>query len=174
MSQLVNEREWRNSRIYSESRHPLGCDDQCTVVLGSDLRDFSALSIGRARQVFQRTRDSDRQLDSSASEISRRTRKAITCLLFSHSNSAVASRSNDRDSAASFKFGDCRFTPRETEVLYALLDGKSARNAAHQLGISPRTYSTHLNTIYRKLGATCRSEALAAAFQRRCNAVVVG
>lgn len=165
VSQLVGEREWRNSRIYSESQHPLGCDDQCLLLLGSDLRDFSAFSIGRPGRPFSEREIAIVELIRphlrAAAERTRRSRASYGAIQVLPSPREVMIETPQlKPSSAT-----AALTPREIEVLYALLDGRSARSAARQLSISPRTYSTHLNTIYRKLGATCRSEALAAAFQ---------
>jgi DNA-binding CsgD family transcriptional regulator len=166
VSQLVTEREWRNSRIYSESQHPLGCDDQCTLMLGSDLRDYSAFSIGRPGRPFNEREiaivDLIRPHIKSAAERAKRSRASYRAIQIMPSPRQVLIETPQLKSSSA----TTALTPREIEVLYTLLDGRSARNAARQLSISPRTYSTHLNTIYRKLGAACRTEALAAAFQR--------
>jgi DNA-binding CsgD family transcriptional regulator len=165
VSQLVGEREWRNSRIYSESQHPLGMDDQCTLMLGSDLRDFSAFSIGRPGRPFNEREiaivDLIRPHLRSAAERAKRSRASYGAIQVLPSPHEVMIETPQLKSSSA----TAALTMREIEVLYALLDGRSARSAARQLSISPRTYSTHLNTIYRKLDAACRSEALAAAFQ---------
>jgi DNA-binding CsgD family transcriptional regulator len=54
-------------------------------------------------------------------------------------------------------------TPRETEVLVVAAEGLTARQIGHRLGVRERTVTTHLGRIYRKLGATGRVAALAAA-----------
>lgn len=166
VSQLVGEREWRNSRIYSESQHPLGMDDQCVLLLGSGLRDVSAFSIGRPGRPFNEREiaivDLIRPHLRSAAERTKRSRASYRAIQITPSPREVMIETPQIKSSSA----TAALTPREIEVLYALMDGRSARSAARQLSISPRTYSTHLNTIYRKLDATCRSEALAAAFQR--------
>lgn len=51
-------------------------------------------------------------------------------------------------------------TPREMEVLSLLIQGMSNKEIANQLkGISPGTVNTHLDSIYRKLGASGRLQA---------------
>ncbi len=52
-------------------------------------------------------------------------------------------------------------TPREVEVLTALAEGLSNKAAARRLGISPHTIKFHLEQVFRKLGASCRAEAVA-------------
>jgi DNA-binding NarL/FixJ family response regulator len=54
-------------------------------------------------------------------------------------------------------------TPREHMVLVAAADGLTAREIARKLGMRERTVSTHLNHIYRKLGASGRVAAVTAA-----------
>jgi predicted transcriptional regulator len=48
-------------------------------------------------------------------------------------------------------------------VLVAAADGLTAREIARRLGVRERTVTTHLNHIYRKLGASGRIAAVTAA-----------
>jgi DNA-binding NarL/FixJ family response regulator len=57
-------------------------------------------------------------------------------------------------------------TPREREVLVLLADGLSNRGIAANLGISEHTVKVHVSTIYAKLGAANRAEAVARGIQR--------
>jgi DNA-binding NarL/FixJ family response regulator len=50
-------------------------------------------------------------------------------------------------------------TPRETEVLSWLAKGKTNRDIADILGMSPRTVNKHLEHIFQKLGVETRSAA---------------
>lgn len=52
-------------------------------------------------------------------------------------------------------------TPRESEILAALGEGMSNKEMARALGISAHTVKFHLETIFRKLEATSRAEAVA-------------
>lgn len=56
-------------------------------------------------------------------------------------------------------------TPREAEVLSWLAKGKTNRDIADILGMSPRTVNKHLEHIYEKLGVETRTAAVAAAGQ---------
>ncbi len=52
-------------------------------------------------------------------------------------------------------------TPREIEVLAALGKGLSNKAVARYLGISPHTVKFHVDSLFRKLGAASRAEAVA-------------
>ena len=52
---------------------------------------------------------------------------------------------------------------REGEVLEALAAGRSNKEIARALGMSPNTVKTHLSRLYEKLGAGRRTEAIARA-----------
>ena len=52
-------------------------------------------------------------------------------------------------------------TAREIEVLTALRDGLSNKAAARRLGISPHTVKFHIESLFKKLGAASRAEAVA-------------
>ena len=55
---------------------------------------------------------------------------------------------------------DWGLTPRECEVIAHVVGGLSNRRVARMLGISEKTVKNHLSSIYRKLGARCRVEAI--------------
>jgi DNA-binding NarL/FixJ family response regulator len=57
-------------------------------------------------------------------------------------------------------------TTREHEVLELLADGLSNRRAAERLGISEHTVKFHVASIYGKLGASSRAEAIRRAARR--------
>jgi DNA-binding NarL/FixJ family response regulator len=56
-------------------------------------------------------------------------------------------------------------TAREAEVLSWLAGGKTNRDIAQILGLSPRTVNKHLEHVYVKLGVETRSAAVAVAVQ---------
>ena len=51
------------------------------------------------------------------------------------------------------------FSAREKEVIAPLLEGKSNKQIALELGIAQRTVEFHLSNIYTKLGVSSRTEA---------------
>lgn len=60
-----------------------------------------------------------------------------------------------------------RLTPRETDVLAWVSKGKTNRDIAEILGMSPRTVNKHLEHIYIKLGVETRAAAAALAISRQ-------
>lgn len=56
-------------------------------------------------------------------------------------------------------------TEREQMVLVAAADGLTAREIGRRLGVRERTITSHLNNIYRKLGANGRVAALSTAMR---------
>jgi two-component system nitrate/nitrite response regulator NarL len=57
-------------------------------------------------------------------------------------------------------------TPRELDVLAAIADGDTNKAIARRLGISLHTVKFHVESLFRKLGARTRTEALAKASER--------
>jgi two-component system nitrate/nitrite response regulator NarL len=58
-------------------------------------------------------------------------------------------------------------TPREIEVLGALAEGMTNKAIARRLDISLHTVKFHVESLFRKLGARTRTEAVAKASERR-------
>jgi DNA-binding CsgD family transcriptional regulator len=57
--------------------------------------------------------------------------------------------------------GAChRLTAREVEVLGLLVEGRSGKQMARELGVSPLTVNDHLRSVYRKCGARGHDELL--------------
>lgn len=58
-------------------------------------------------------------------------------------------------------------TPREHEVLQQLAQGFANKQIAYTLNITERTVKFHLNSIFQKLGAHNRTEAVSIAYERQ-------
>lgn len=58
-------------------------------------------------------------------------------------------------------------TPREIEVLTALGNGLSNKETARRLGVSPHTVKFHVESLFRKLGASSRAEAVVKGLRRQ-------
>jgi DNA-binding CsgD family transcriptional regulator len=57
-------------------------------------------------------------------------------------------------------------SPRETEVLFWIMQGKGNKAIATQLNVGQSTVRKHLESIYHKLGVQSRAEAIAQALQK--------
>jgi DNA-binding NarL/FixJ family response regulator len=58
-------------------------------------------------------------------------------------------------------------TPREAQILDAIADGLTNKAIARRLSISLHTVKFHFESVFRKLGASTRTEAVAKAAERR-------
>ena len=63
--------------------------------------------------------------------------------------------------------GEPLLTPREVDVLRLLAEGRTSRQIAEELFVSHRTVSTHISSIFGKLGVSSRSAAAAYAIRHR-------
>lgn len=68
-------------------------------------------------------------------------------------------RSEGKDVAAVQPQGDVRLTPRQSEVLRLLSEGKSNGDIASDLGMSPNTVRIHVSSIFRALKVDNRTQA---------------
>jgi DNA-binding NarL/FixJ family response regulator len=76
------------------------------------------------------------------------------------------SRAKDDDTEAALLQAGFALTAREAEVLLWLARGKSNRDIADILALSPRTVDKHLETVFRKLGVENRTAASSLAMSR--------
>ena len=58
-------------------------------------------------------------------------------------------------------------SPRQTDILKGIVDGKSNTDIAKELGISPAVVRDHTSIIFEKLGVANRIEAVAAALRKQ-------
>ena len=57
-------------------------------------------------------------------------------------------------------------TPRELEVLQLIAAGRTAKEAARQLDIAPKTADHHIQNLYAKIGVSTRAGAALYALER--------
>lgn len=146
VSDVASERQFRSLGLYQDFYRPARIDHQLivsapaphggtiTVVLNRHRRDFS----DQHREVIDLLRP---HLSQAA---------AIAALL----SQPVPHTPRGAD-------GRPLLTPRQTRIMQLVAAGSSDRAVARALGISVRTVQTHLQHIYRALGVTSRTEALA-------------
>lgn len=58
---------------------------------------------------------------------------------------------------------DLGLTPRQTQVLWLILEGKPMKLIASELGLTHNTAKTHVSAVLRTLGVTTRTQAIVAA-----------
>lgn len=100
--------------------------------------------------------------DASAEQIDAALRAVAAGLI-------VRSSAAENPGFESVRESDARalLTPRELDVLAAIADGDTNKVIARRLGISLHTVKFHVESLFRKLGARTRTEALAKASERR-------
>jgi len=72
-------------------------------------------------------------------------------------------RLREAGEAPASRLATAALTPRETEVLSWIAKGKTNRDVAEILGMSPRTVNKHLEHVFEKLGVETRAAAAALA-----------
>jgi DNA-binding NarL/FixJ family response regulator len=123
---------------------------QAEALLAAGDRDSAAQVLGRAAEVTGRL--GARLLDGEVQALARRAR-----LDLAPPTAASAAAS------ASSPAAQLGLTPRQVEVLALVAAGRSNRQIAQELFISPRTASVHVSNILAKLGVAGRVEAAAVA-----------
>ena len=56
-------------------------------------------------------------------------------------------------------------TPRQRQVLSLMADGKTTREIAYELGLSPFTVKNYIERIYERLGVLDRVQAVSTAMR---------
>jgi DNA-binding NarL/FixJ family response regulator len=77
---------------------------------------------------------------------------------------SAAARAHDAPRAPGEPLGEGQLTPRETEVLRLIADGRSNREIARALFVSEATVKTHVNRIFAKTGSRDRAQAIRYAY----------
>jgi DNA-binding NarL/FixJ family response regulator len=100
--------------------------------------------------------------DASASQIDAAIRAVAAGLIVRSADAADLGFGAVRETD-----GHALLTPRELDVLAALAEGMTNKAIARRLNISLHTVKFHVESLFRKLGARTRTEAVAKASERR-------
>jgi DNA-binding CsgD family transcriptional regulator len=146
ISDVASERQFRSLGLYQDFYRPARVDHQLVVSAPSPHGGMISVALNRHRRDFS---DQHREvvellrphLEQAA---------AIAALL----SQPVPHVPRDAD-------GRPLLTSRQTRILQLVAAGNSDRAVARALGLSVRTVHAHLQHIYRTLGVTSRTEALA-------------
>jgi DNA-binding CsgD family transcriptional regulator len=151
------------SRLVAEAGHlVVGVEDTADVVLadGDGPRDETRLVVSLG--------GTDRDLpgvlpgDANASQTDAAIRAVAAGLIVRWPEAIDAGFGAMRETD-----GHALLTPRELEVLTALAEGMTNKAIARRLNISLHTVKFHVESLFRKLGARTRTEAVAKASERR-------
>lgn len=142
---------FRDLDIYQEVNAPLGFDDQCYVNVPSDSGVHFFLGLFRAQVEFVAR---DKELLALAQPHLANVRYL-----------ALAQRDVEGVPPSPELFARMGFTPRGSEVLYWLTQGRSNREIANVLHIRTDSVSAHLQAIYEKMGVENRVAATLEAFR---------
>jgi DNA-binding CsgD family transcriptional regulator len=138
-------------RLGQPYRAAYACYRQAEALLASGDRQTAAEVLGHAAEITGRL--GARPLDTEIRALARRARLDL----------APHAAATAPEPGASTPAEQLGLTPREAEVLALVAAGRSNRQIAQALFISPKTASVHVSNILAKLGVAGRVEAAAIA-----------
>lgn len=146
-SQLVDDRQWRQSMHYQLVDREMQIEDMASVFLGPFAGRVIAFHCG-----------SNRQFQPALLAALKPLARVIDCLF----PESLKSGPVERIDAPPGENRSALLTRREMEVMYWLDQGNRNAEIAKILGLSPGTVRRHLQNIFLKLGVNTRTAALKA------------
>lgn len=143
-SDLQSMRSFRGSGIYADVVRPIGVDQMLATALKPGGLHV-CISLNRAGLDFTPT----------AVDLLTQLRPLLTRRVARLAGQATLARQAPAP----------QLTAREEQVLRLVADGLTDAAIGHRLGCSPRTVDKHLEHIYRRLGVSCRTAAIATGLQ---------
>jgi DNA-binding CsgD family transcriptional regulator len=146
ISDFLSDRQFQALGLYRDFYRPAEVSYQLTVTLPGPRRSLIGIALNRPGTDFS---GEDRELLN---------------LLRPHIGQAatIGMLLSEPMPLAPVTFGGApALTPRQSRVVQLVSAGYDDRSIGRLLGISPRTVHTHLQHVYRTLGVTSRTEALA-------------
>jgi DNA-binding NarL/FixJ family response regulator len=114
---------------------------------------FAALTVERPHRPAYGEAEASRALEAEASLDG----DAVACVLAAAGRRPAPSRAG----------WPAELTDREVEVLRLIARGRSNREVAERLVISPKTVGRHVENLYRKIGVSSRAAAAVFAMEHR-------
>lgn len=149
-SDFLTQRELRGLGYYSEYLWRVGLEHRMSIVIPKPPHSVIALALGRSGRDFS---ERDRLvLDLLRPHLTQARDNAEALARSTQTEGSILSRKS---------FERLGLTAREADVFASIARGKTNGQIAAELHVSPLTVKTHLQNIYRKLGAGSRTEALA-------------
>lgn len=156
ISDFLTQRELRKLGYHGEYLQRVGLEHRMSVVIPKSSHSVIALALGRRGKDFS-------ERDRLVLELLR------PHLMQAHANAAALARMRHEEPAhpardellSGRSLESLGLTDREAEILLGIARGKTNKEIAASLYLSPLTVKTHLQHVYRKLGVENRTEALA-------------
>ncbi len=150
-SDLQSMRNFRNSGVYADVVQKIGIDEMLAMALKPGGLHV-CISLNRTGSDFT----------PAAVDLITQLRPLLTRRI----EQLTANRA-DRLAAGGGSIwpGPAVLTPRQQQVLRLVAGGLTDAAIGRRLGCSPRTVDKHLERIYRRLGVSCRTAAIAAAYK---------
>jgi NarL family two-component system response regulator YdfI len=134
-------------------------DDSMILAIGSgaaqviltDAENFAVINHSGVRAILPR--------DASPEEIIAAVQAAATGLISLHPDAFDYLLSQTQE-GKEFAFSDSILSPREIEILRMIAEGLGNKEIAAKLSISDHTVKFHISSIFAKLGAANRAEAV--------------
>jgi DNA-binding CsgD family transcriptional regulator len=153
-STYLSDRQFRALGLHRDFYRPAEVNYQLTITLPGPRRSLIGVALNRTHTDF---RDEDQELLNLLRQHIGRA-AAIGILLSEPSPLAPLTLA-----------ATPLLTARQSRVLQLVSAGYDDRSIGRALGISPRTVHTHLQHVYRALGVTSRTEALAQLRMTACH-----
>jgi DNA-binding CsgD family transcriptional regulator len=156
-SDVISTEEYHRLDLYREVYAPLAVEHQMAFILPATPGRVIAIALSRGDPDYS---DDERELVERARPfLIQAWRNAIEHTALRDEVAARAPGSRLPSSVPAGAFAEHGLTARETDVLVLVARGRSNRDTAAILGISPRTVQKHLENCFRKLGVSDRSAA---------------
>ncbi len=156
-SDVISVEELHRLDLYQRLYRPMGVEYQIAFSLPATPGRVLAIALSRGDRDYS---DEERDLINRARPfLIQAWRNAIEHTALRDELAARAPGSRLPASVPTDAFAGHGLTVRETDVLVLVARGRSNRDAAAILGISPRTVQKHLENCFRKLGVSDRSAA---------------
>lgn len=150
-SDVITREDYHSLALYRRVYAPIGVEHQMAFTLPGPPGRVIAIALSRRSHDYS---DAERELaDSARPFLIQAYLNALQC-----ERLRAGAAAEPPATAALLELG---LTPREADVLRMLSLGRSNRDIAVELGISPRTVGKHLEHGFRKLGVSDRSSAAA-------------
>ena len=150
-SDLQSMRSFRNSGVYADVVQKIGIDEMLALALKPGSLHV-CISLNRTGPDFT----------PAAVDLITHLRPLLTRRI----EQLTANRTDWLDAGGGSTWpGQADLTPRQQQVLRLVAGGLTDAVIGRRLGCSPRTVDKHLEHIYRRLGVSCRTAAIAAAYK---------